>query len=245
MVAGRYSNWYATRNVLPGLDRFVTRSAQQNQVGMLVVGLVIGGAVVAALLRPSPSPKEPELSPPVIAAQPSTLPPGHPPLAGGGAQNPHAGGMPSIGAEKPEASVTWVVPKRWLVVPHPSPMRLVTYRVPRATGDAEDAELSVTRAGGDVQANADRWIGQFDAEGQKTGKKTSRKIAGLNVVVVEVKGAYQGMSASAPQAGFMLLGAIVETAGEAHFFKLTGPEKSVEAARTELESLLTSLAPRT
>lgn len=124
-------------------------------------------------------------------------------------------------------------------------MRLATYRVPRADGDKDDAELSVTQAGGSVDANVERWIGQFDAEGQKTAKRTTRKVGSLDVTIVEVQGTYSGGMGKAPAAGekWALLGAIVGTPGMPHFFKLTGPAKTVLAARGELDALVSSVKP--
>jgi hypothetical protein len=125
-------------------------------------------------------------------------------------------------------------------------MRLATYRVPRATGDSDDAELSIMQAGGTVEANATRWVGQFDAEGQKTAKRTTRKVGALEITVVEVQGTFTGGMGKEPTsgAGFALLGAIVATPGMPHFFKLTGPAKTVLAARAEFDALVASLTPR-
>jgi hypothetical protein len=43
------------------------------------------------------------------------------------------------------------------------------------------------------------------------------------------------------QPGWSLIGAIVSTSGTPYFFKLTGPEKSVRAARSEFDALIGSL----
>ena len=131
-----------------------------------------------------------------------------------------------------EPSLEWVAPARWQLRPHISSMRIATYEIPHAPGDAENPELSITRAGGDLQVNADRWIAQFDAGAKATAKKTERTIAGVRALFVEVRGAYQGLDMAEPEPGFLLLGAIVDTPRGAHFFKLTGPAKSVEAARS-------------
>jgi hypothetical protein len=170
------------------------------------------------------------------------LPAGHPPL------DPMAAGSTGGPVESPaadESSLSWTAPPRWQKVPNPSSMRLATYRVPRAAGDPADAELSVTQAGGSADANAQRWIGQFDADGQKTAKRTTRKVGNLDVTVVEVQGTYAGgMGKEGAQTGWALLGAIVSTPGMPHFFKLTGPAKSVLAARGEFDAMIGTLAPR-
>ncbi len=150
---------------------------------------------------------------------------------------------PGLTPPRLDPSLSWVAPKRWKLVQHKSTMRIATFDIPHAPGDAEDAELSITRAGGDSASNVGRWTVQFGAEGHKSAKTTERTLAGLKATFVEIHGSYQGMGMNEPKAGYRLLGAIVETTGGSHFFKLVGPEKSVEAARAELEAFLSSLKP--
>jgi hypothetical protein len=122
-------------------------------------------------------------------------------------------------------------------------MRIATYRVPRASGDAEDAELSVVQAGGSVEANAQRWLGQFDEAGQKSAKRSVRHVGTLEVSIVDVQGTYSGGMGpdTSPKAGWALRGAIVALPGAPCFFKLTGPAKSVAAAAAEFDALIASL----
>lgn len=187
--------------------------------------------------------------------QGSDLPPGHPPMTGDlppghpgidpSAAGPSPTGQAAAGSGESASPLTWKVPARWQVMPNTSSMRIATYRVPRAAGDSADADVSVTQAGGAVAANVDRWVGQFDEEGQKTAKQSTRKIAGLDVTVVEVKGTYGGgMGGGGSTTGWALLGAIVATPGTPHFFKITGPGKTVASAKGELDTLLASLQPQ-
>jgi hypothetical protein len=165
------------------------------------------------------------------------LPPGHPQVAGAGAM------FPSSPAEA--SRLGWTPPARWQLAPNTNTMRIATYTVPHAPGDPSDAELSVTQAGGDVDANAERWIGQFDAAGQRRAKRATRKVGSLEVTIVEVEGAYSGGMGKEPAgAAWALLGAIVSTPGMPHFFKLTGPAKSVLAARAEFDAMIGSLLLR-
>jgi hypothetical protein len=123
-------------------------------------------------------------------------------------------------------------------------MRLATYKIPRVQGDPADPELSIVAAGGSVEANADRWVGQFDAEGQKTAKRSTRKVGALDVTIVDVQGTFSGGMgpAAGPSADWALLGAIVPAADTLYFFKLTGPAKSVAAARAEFDAFANHLA---
>jgi hypothetical protein len=125
-------------------------------------------------------------------------------------------------------------------------MRKATYTIPRAAGDAEDGELSVSQAGGTVDQNVARWAGQFERR-VEDAKRASRTVNGLRVTVVEIHGDYSGMTmpgapapAPAKKPGWALLGAIVETSPPT-FFKLTGPEKTVMHARPDFDRLVESL----
>jgi hypothetical protein len=65
----------------------------------------------------------------------------------------------------------------------------------------------------------------------------------LDVTVVEAQGTYSGGMAkdASSGSGYALLGAIVSTPGMPHFFKLTGPARSVLAARTEFDQMIANL----
>lgn len=169
------------------------------------------------------------------------LPPGHPPVE----QAPP--GSAFVGPGDVTTSLAWKAPARWQSAPNPSSMRLATYKIPRAQGDSEDPELAISQAGGSIDANVDRWISQFGPEAAKTAKRTTRKVGDLDVTVVEVSGTFaaggMGMPSAAPgpRQDWALLGAIVATPSMPHFFKMTGPTKSVQAARAEMDELLGSL----
>ncbi len=104
--------------------------------------------------------------------------------------------------------------------------------------------------GGTVQANLDRWIGQFQQPNGKPSKdvaKISKKtIHGLNVTIVDVSGTYTGMGGPmspvhSSKNGYRLLGAIVEGPQGAVFFKFTAPVKTVAANQANFDKLLDSL----
>lgn len=175
------------------------------------------------------------------------LPSGHPPI-GNGMPPPGATPMAAGDAGAAEAQLVWKVPAKWQSYPSTSSMRLATYRVPHLPGDDEDPEMSVMQAGGSVDANVQRWIGQFDAEGQKTAKRTTKKVSGLEVTILEVEGIYAGGMGMGKDRGeeknWALLGAIVATPGMPHFFKLTGPAKTVKAARPDFDALVASFATK-
>lgn len=146
----------------------------------------------------------------------------------------------------------WTAPASWTKDAE-RPMRAVTYKLPAAKGDAEGAELAVfyfgEGQGGAVDANVKRWLAQFQkADGtpaDKDAKTKTEKVNGMNVTTVDVKGTYLGggpmMGATQPKPGYRLLGAIIEGAKGPLFFKLTGPEKTVQGAEGEMKKLLKSV----
>jgi hypothetical protein len=218
-------------------------------VGVLLAIVGSGAFAAGQSLAPtpavtvSPSPPEPA-SLPLDMNETESLPPGHPPVDSVGESALQM--MPDPSGEAPTKSLEWHAPERWQLAPNASTMRLATYRVPRVPGDSADAEMSITQAGGSVEANADRWIGQFDAAGQKTAKRSTRTVGSLQVTIVEVQGTYLGgmVKDASSSSGWALLGAIAATPGMPHFLKLTGPAKTVMAARAEFDEMIASLASK-
>lgn len=154
------------------------------------------------------------------------------------------------------ANLTFEAPSGWTAETPASRMRRAQYRLPRADGDSEDAEMVVfyfPGQGGSVQSNIDRWIGMFTkADGSsavgdaKTEKKT---VNGLNVSIVDVEGVYTNQSmgpmagASGPKPDYLMLAAIVETPGGPWFFKLTGPKATVAKWKSSFDQFVQTIKP--
>ena len=137
------------------------------------------------------------------------------------------------------AGLHWTAPAGWKAG-EPKPMRAATYQV-------SVAECVVyffgQGQGGGVQANIDRWKGQFSQPA--AAKTANRTIHGLPVTTVEIEGSYAGMAGpmgapSAPKPGYRMLGAIIENAGGNIFLKFTGPTKTIAANQAKFEQLLSS-----
>jgi hypothetical protein len=165
-------------------------------------------------------------------------------LAPGSAAPAHAAAPPTPSGPTGPADVGFDAPGAWTRAEKPGRMRKATYYVPRAPGDAEEGEMSVSQAGGTVEQNIARWALQLERKLPDV-KRTPRTVNGLAVTVVEIHGDYLGMSmpGSGPpvkKPGYALLGAIVETSPPT-FFKVTGPEKTVMAAQRDFDKMVDSL----
>lgn len=151
------------------------------------------------------------------------------------------------------AGLRWRTPAGWKSE-GPEPMRAATYAIAPAPGDNAASECGVyffgAGQGGSLEANIDRWEGQFSGPGgaPATAKVAKRIVHGLAITTLDVSGAYSGIggpTATAPRivAGYRLLGAIIEAPGGSVFIKLIGPAKTVAANQPKFEELLASVQP--
>ncbi len=147
--------------------------------------------------------------------------------------------------------ITWVDPPGLRRVPPKSAMRKASYEVPRANGDTEDGELAVfyfgPGQGGSIDANVDRWVKQFSGISANDVKRADREANGLRQHTVEIQhgsfdaGQMAMGGSKGPKSDYALEGAIVETPSGAYFFKMTGPSRTVLAARAPFLQLLDSV----
>jgi hypothetical protein len=182
---------------------------------------VAESAASGASVSTSPGPVSPS----------AALPPNHPAMG-------DMGGHGGAGAEPP--AITWTAPPAWSSAANPNPMRIATYKVDDAT------ELSVTRAGGSIDANVQRWASQFD--GAPKADRTEKTVHGLKVTIVRLAGTYLGggmggSGATDKKEGFAMLAAVVEAPETPYFFKLIGPAAQVDHARNAFDGLVASIAP--
>jgi hypothetical protein len=163
-------------------------------------------------------------------------------------------GCSSSSAPEEEAAgeIAYAVPDGWVAETPSSGMRKGQYRLPRADGDSEDAEVAVFHfpgMGGSIQGNIDRWIGQFSSEDGSTveNAQTSEKtVNGSTVTLVDVSGTYGAsmggpMTSGKPKPGYRMLAAIIETGAGPWFFKLTGPQATVAKWESSFQSFTDSL----
>ncbi|MFC1557124.1 hypothetical protein ACFL6I_27230 [candidate division KSB1 bacterium] len=136
--------------------------------------------------------------------------------------------------------VMYIIPEEWERTPVSSQMRKDQITLPGIEGGpaGELAVFFFPGTGGSVQANLDRWYGQFtQPDGSSTKEKaevSKKNVNGLPVTIVSVNGTFSAGSGSMMGGpahdlpGYKLLAAIVETSGGPWFFKATGPEKTID-----------------
>ena len=113
------------------------------------------------------------------------------------------------------------------------------FRVPRAEGDAADAEVRIFKGiGGGKDTNLNRWKGQFDPP---EGKQYEIKIAGRPAYVLDVSGKFLGGPGSPmPREGWRLIGVHFDGTKQPYHVTFRGPAATVEKNKKEFEDWLKS-----
>lgn len=164
-----------------------------------------------------------------------------------GMGDPHGGSAPAAAAGPPRdiqpsgetvshtiGGLTMDAPKEWEKAQASSPMRLGQFVLPGPGGDAELVLFRFPGGAGGVQANIDRWKGQFTPPEGKTvddvSKTENLTVGDLEITVLDVTGRAQGsMGQPAPQGSeHRMLAAIVEGKGDPVFLKAVGPQKTLD-----------------
>ena len=152
---------------------------------------------------------------------------------------PESPGTPEKTREVKVDDITLVVPESWKQEETRGPFRVAQFQIPPVEGDEEPAELVVSffeGSVGGVEANIQRWFGQFESKGRKASASEGASKQG-NYAIADISGTYNKpvgppiRRQTQPMPGARMLAALlaVEKKGT-YTLKLTGPEKTVSAA---------------
>lgn len=159
-----------------------------------------------------------------------------------GQENPHGKDKIAPKATSNSASgLSWEIPPHWKIDASRS-MRVATYRIDTETDCA--VFYFGEGQGGNVQANIDRWVGQF-AETDRTESEVEKMLVnGINITLLSLQGTFiiGTMTGNPmPKPGYAMLAAVCESKTGPVFFKITGPETEVKNSQEDFVSLLKSV----
>ena len=167
---------------------------------------------------------------------------------------PDRQGDAGSGARQSLEGISVIVPQGWSSVTPSSNMRKAEYLVPGEEAKAGDASLAVfyfgPNQGGSVEANIERWIGQFSqSDGSSTrdrARRWKKQVDGMSVDLVDISGTYSGGmgpmgQSQAPSDGYRMLGAISKAPVGLFFFKLTGPAATLALWAESFEQFIDSM----
>lgn len=130
--------------------------------------------------------------------------------------------------------------------------RIIEHEFAVSIGEGEDAptaRLTMMRAGGGVEANIDRWKGQFSGSAKKAGETEAVDSGKLTVHTVKVTGEYAETMGGGPFSGgkkvkrqdYAMLGSIlVDSKGRQYFVKMIGPAAVIEANESSFKEMVNS-----
>ncbi|MGY8769405.1 MAG: hypothetical protein ACKVH8_13385 [Pirellulales bacterium] len=143
-----------------------------------------------------------------------------------------------------DGKIQLTAPKAWKVV-QPR-VRIIDYEfsVDAAKEDKVPGRVTIMGAGGGIEDNIARWVGQFS--GAKKEPTIEKKIAGQTVYLVDIAGGYtdrRGPFAPATKyENFRMLSAIIKTEKLGQYFvKFYGPAKTVESNEKNFKAMIESL----
>lgn len=150
-----------------------------------------------------------------------------------------------------EGKLVVTPPESWKKVTPKSRIVEHEYQVPAAEGDENDGRMTVMGAGGSIDDNINRWVGQFQLKGDAKPKKEEAKIAGQKVYLVDISGTYKDTPPGAgPFSGakpilredYRMLAAIIATEKDGqHFIKFYGPKATVAKNEDAFKKMIDSL----
>ena len=150
-----------------------------------------------------------------------------------------------------EGKLSFTAPAGWTKKQPTTRIVEAEFATPAAKGDEIPGRLTAMGAGGTIESNIDRWIGQFAGEGGAAVKPKQDKltVSGCEIHVVDLAGTYKDTPAG-PFAGgkttlrenYRMLGAIVVTKDAGNYFlKLYGPKATIGEAEKGFQEMLKSL----
>jgi hypothetical protein len=154
-----------------------------------------------------------------------------------------------------EGSLSLEAPAGWQRVQPKSGIVETEFSIPAAQNGEPAGRMTVMGAGGSVQANIDRWYGQFaQPDGTATQDKATTKkleIAGCKVTLVDVSGTYKDKpmgpfagGAGVDRPNYRMLAAIVEVPDRGnHFLKFYGPAATVAAHADGFRKMVEGIVP--
>ena len=153
-----------------------------------------------------------------------------------------------------EGKLQLAAPATWKRVKPQSGIVEHEFAVPAAEGDEQGGRVTVMGAGGSVDANIDRWFGQFtqpdggDTKTKFKDKLQKLELAGVEVHLVDIAGTYKDQrgpfnpAAAVEREKYRMLAAVVTSPKLGNYFiKFYGPERTVEANAKAFDAMIRSL----
>jgi hypothetical protein len=140
--------------------------------------------------------------------------------------------------------LVFTIPSGWQFKPVSSGFVLAEFALPKADGDEADGRLTVSVAGGTVEANIERWRDQFGGKPEQASEE-AKEINGLQVTLVDFTGEFSDQrgpfAPATKRSGHRMLAAVIPVDGELHFIKAVGPQPTMAAHQDRFHEFIASV----
>ncbi len=149
-----------------------------------------------------------------------------------------------------DGNISLTAPKGWVAKQPRVKFIDHEFSVPATEGDSTDGRVTIMGAGGSIDANVTRWIGQFQQpDGSSTKDKATIKklsIDGNTIHFVDISGTFRDQRGPFAPAtlrkDYRMLAIIIPTEKRGQYFvKLYGPKKTVAANAASFDTLIKSI----
>jgi hypothetical protein len=197
--------------------------------GLMLVGCFQGPAQDTA---PSSDRSSPSQSPPAMSATEA------------GAGSAATTSFDDRGGPVDLDAIVLTAPAGWQRIQPSSSFVAAEFTLPADEGGEADGRLTVSAAGGSVEANVDRWKGQFDPLADEKPLETT-EVNGMSVTLVDFAGDFNDargpFAPAVKRPGYRMIAAIVPVDGQLHFIKATGPQKTIAAHADAIHEFIRSV----
>lgn len=149
-----------------------------------------------------------------------------------------------------DAPLVLAAQEGWLEEEPANSMRAAQFRLPGEAGEATLVVYHFGSGGGSLEANLERWAGQFEQPdgGDSAARmgRSERRVGDLDVVVVDLAGTY--VAETSPGSGefvnepdWRMLAAVIDAPQGPYYAKLVGPQATVAAHAARFDAFLDGL----
>jgi hypothetical protein len=147
-----------------------------------------------------------------------------------------------------EGAFRLMAPKGWKREQPRSRIVEHEFSLPGEKEGEEPGRLTIMAAGGSLQANLERWLGQFADRKEEQVEPEEIEVADQKVHLVDISGTFRDQrgpfAPAVERPNYRLLGAIIETRDHGNLFlKLTGPAKTIAFQANAFRQFVESLKP--
>ncbi|QDU09139.1 hypothetical protein [Gimesia aquarii] len=147
-----------------------------------------------------------------------------------------------VSGKKKYDGIVFHVPEGWEEVPlSPAQQGLISasFRIPKA---GDQVKLTLSSVGGGIDANLQRWRGQFQLPPGETPTQETIRVDNTDVIWLDLRGTFEsgiGLE-SATKSGMRMIGVAIPRSPRDFYLKLTGPRDQLMKVEKEFRKFVKS-----